>query len=79
MPNKMVITRSKGSAPAEDVIALRDASLGLDEKRGFFTIGVAGKTSVWKGLSSEDTFKWHDALLSALSECVLPLPMRCRR
>lgn len=71
MPHKMVITRSKGNAPVEDVIALKDASLGMDERKGFFTVGVAGKTSVWKGLSTEDTFKWHDALLSAISECAL--------
>jgi hypothetical protein len=69
MPQKMVITKGRGAAPPEDVLALRDAALTLDEKRGTITVGVAGKTSVWKGLSTEDTYKWHDALLSALSEC----------
>jgi hypothetical protein len=67
MPGKMVVTRSKGNCPPEDVVALRDAALGLDEKKGYITIGAAGRTSVWRGLNSEDTFKWHDALLSALS------------
>lgn len=72
MPHKMVITRSKGIAPPEDVLTLNDAALGLDEKRGHITVGVAGKTSVWKGLSTEDTYKWHDAMLSALAECDSP-------
>lgn len=67
MPGKMVVTRSKGNCPPEDVVALRDAALGLDEKKGYITIGAAGRTSVWRGLNSEDTFKWHDALLSALA------------
>jgi hypothetical protein len=67
MPGKMVIARSKGNSPPEDVVSLRDAALGLDEKKGYITIGVAGRTSVWKGLNSEDTYKWHDALLSALA------------
>ena len=67
MPGKMVVTRSKGNCPPEDVVALRDAALGLDEKKGYITIGAAGRTSVWKGLNNEDTFKWHDALLSALA------------
>lgn len=67
MPGKMVVTRSKGNCPPEDVVALRDAALGLDEKKGYITIGAAGRTSVWRGLNNEDTFKWHDALLSALS------------
>jgi hypothetical protein len=70
MPGKLVIARSKGSAPPEDAVTLRDAALGLDEKKGLITIGVAGRTSVWKGLNNEDTYKWHDALLSALSWCV---------
>jgi hypothetical protein len=74
MPQKMVITRAKGHAPVEDVLALRDAALTLDEKRGFITVGVAGKTTVWKGLSTEDTYKWHDALLSALTECAPARP-----
>lgn len=67
MPGKMVLARSNGNAAPDDVVPLRDAALGLDEKKGLITVGVAGRTSVWKGLSSEDTFKWHDALLSALS------------
>ena len=74
MPHKMVITRAKGSAPPEDVITLRDASVSLDEKKGHVTIGVTGKTSVWRGLTTEDTFKWHDALLSAISQCAPPVP-----
>jgi hypothetical protein len=69
MPHKMVVTRSKGNSPPEDVITLRDAALSLDEKKGIITIGVAGKATVWRGLTTEDTFKWHDALLSAISEC----------
>eukprot|EP00892_Ulva_mutabilis_P008199 jgi/Ulvmu1/5751/UM025_0005.1 len=73
MPGKMVLARSKGNSPPDDVVVLRDAALGLDEKKGLVTIGVAGRTSVWKGLNSEDTFKWHDALLSALSG---PSPVR---
>lgn len=67
MPGKMVLARNKGNSPPDDVVALRDAALGLDERKGLVTIGVAGRTSVWKGLNAEDTFKWHDALLSALS------------
>ena len=69
MPGKMVITRSKGLAPIEDVIILRDAALSLDEKKGVISVGIFGKTTVWKGLNTEDVYKWHDALLSALSEC----------
>lgn len=76
MPHKMVITRSKGNSPPEDVITLRDAAVSLDEKKGYITIGVAGKTSVWRGLTTEDTFKWHDALLSALSQCAPITPAR---
>jgi hypothetical protein len=71
MPHKMVITKSKGNSPPEDVITLRDAALSLDEKKGLITIGVAGKATVWRGLTTEDTFKWHDALLSSISECDL--------
>ncbi|NJO34192.1 MAG: hypothetical protein HC869_14730 [Rhodospirillales bacterium] len=69
MPNKLVIARTKGNAPPEDVLALRDAAVGLDDKRAVITLAVAGRISVWKGLSTDDTFKWHDALLSAVSEC----------
>jgi hypothetical protein len=82
MPGKMVVTRSKGNCTPEVVVALQDAALGLDEKKGYITIGSAGRTSVWRGLNSEDTFKWHDALLSALVtyalHCLIPpLPLSC--
>jgi hypothetical protein len=82
MPGKMVVARSKGAAPPEEVVTLRDVAIALDERRGLISLALGGRTSVWKGVSMDDTFKWHDALLSAVAECAPchpppPFPFSC--
>jgi hypothetical protein len=61
MAGRLVLTRSKGSTPPTDVLTLQDASVFMDEKKGTVSVTSSGRTSSWKGMDLQDTFRWHDA------------------